>query len=92
MTTVALTVADPAGGNLRHAIGVHLLIDDQERILLGQPAESPWERDSSGRQLRIRRQAALARREVLFASCCRVATARWLSVGAFFKALDQQGR
>jgi ADP-ribose pyrophosphatase YjhB (NUDIX family) len=41
MTAVQLTVTDPAGGGTRHAIGVHIvLIDDQGRILLGKRAES----------------------------------------------------
>lgn len=41
MTAVPLTVADPAGGNVRHAIGVHVVLIDREgRILLGQRAES----------------------------------------------------
>jgi ADP-ribose pyrophosphatase YjhB (NUDIX family) len=41
MTALALTVTDPAGGNVRHAVGVHtVLIDDQDRILLGKRAAS----------------------------------------------------
>ncbi|HTJ68167.1 MAG TPA: NUDIX domain-containing protein [Actinospica sp.] len=41
MTATPLAVTDPVGGNVRHAVGVHtVLIDDQGRILLGQRADS----------------------------------------------------
>lgn len=39
--TTPLTVTDPAGGNARHAIGVHIVpVRDDGKILLGLRARS----------------------------------------------------